>query len=129
MSDHDKPEVGSIGWIDLTIPNAEEIRDFYHQVAGLRSEPVDMGGYSDFTMCSPASGEPRAGVCHARGVNADLPPQWLIYVIVEDLDRSVARCRELGGTVVAAPRDMGGEGRYCVIEDPAGAVAALFEPR
>ena len=23
-----KPEIGSISWIDLTIPNAEEIRDF-----------------------------------------------------------------------------------------------------
>jgi hypothetical protein len=30
--------------------------------------------------------------------------------------------------VLAAPRNFGGQGRYCVIRDPAGAVAALFEP-
>jgi predicted enzyme related to lactoylglutathione lyase len=40
----------------------------------------------------------------------------------------VRRCVELGGTVLAPPRNFGGQGRYCVIRDPAGAAAALFEP-
>jgi hypothetical protein len=69
-----------------------------------------------------------AGVCHARGPNADLPAKWLIYIIVEDLDRSVARCLELGGRLIAGPRSMGTQGRYCVILDPAGAAAALYQP-
>jgi predicted enzyme related to lactoylglutathione lyase len=33
----------------------------------------------------------------------------------------------LGGRIVAGPKAFGGQGRYCVIEDPAGAVAALFQ--
>jgi hypothetical protein len=44
------------------------------------------------------------------------------------VDSSAARCVELGGTVLAGPRGMGSYGRYCVIRDPAGAVAALFAP-
>jgi predicted enzyme related to lactoylglutathione lyase len=40
-----KPEIGSIGWVDLTISNAEEVRDFYAQVVGWRPAPLDMGGY------------------------------------------------------------------------------------
>lgn len=121
------PELGSIAWVDLTVPDAEAMRDFYSQVVGWRAEAVDMGGYSDFNMLAPGNGKPVAGICHARGVNADLPPQWLLYIAVEDLDEAMARCRELGGKVVAGPKGMAGQGRYCVIQDPAGAVAALYE--
>lgn len=38
-----------------------------------------------------------------------------------------AKCVELGGAVIARPRAMGSQGRYCVVRDPAGAVAAFFE--
>lgn len=126
MSDADKPEVGSIGWLDLTVDAAEKVRDFYQEVVGWRSEPVDMGGYSDFTMTSPGSGQAVGGVCHARGTNASLPPQWLIYIVVEDLDHSMQRCLARGGEILVAPRGMAGS-RYCVIRDPAGAAAALYQ--
>ena len=89
---------------------------------------MDQGDYSDFNMIAPASGEPRAGVCHARGGNADLPACWMIYVIVADLDASIASCERLGGSVVAGPKEAGSMGRYCVIRDPGGAHCALFQP-
>lgn len=127
MSNPDRPEVGTISWTDLTVENAETVRDFYSRVVGWTSEPVDMGGYSDFTMNLPASGNTAAGICHRRGSSADLPAQWLIYITVEDVDKSIAACIELGGKVIAGPKTMAGYGRYCVIRDPAGAVAALFE--
>lgn len=120
-----KPPIGSIGWIDLTVPNADEVRDFYAQVTGWKPEPLDMGGYSDYVMNAP-DGEGKAGVCHARGGNASMPPQWIIYIVVEDLDASLARCAEMGGKVIVPVRSMG-EARYCVIQDPAGAVAALYQ--
>ena len=123
-----KPEVGSIGWIDLTIENAEEIRDFYTTVVGWKAGEVGMGDYSDFTMNTPDTGAATAGVCHARGTNVGLPQQWLLYIVVADLDRSLAACGERGGSIVREARDMGSHGRYAVIRDPAGAVCALFEP-
>jgi predicted enzyme related to lactoylglutathione lyase len=128
MSGDGKPEIGSIGWIDLTVEKAEEVRAFYGAVVGWETEAVDMGGYSDFNMKGPESGKPMAGVCHARGGNAGLPAQWMIYITVADADVAAARCLELGGKVVAGPKDMAGYGRYCVVEDPAGAVSALFAP-
>ena len=122
-------DVGSITWTDLTVENAEEVRSFYSEVVGWEPDPVDMGGYSDFTMNTPDAGKAIAGICHARGSNAELPAQWLVYITVEDVDASAKRCVELGGKVIAGPKNMGGHGRYCVIEDPAGAVAALFSPQ
>jgi len=51
-----------------------------------------MGGYSDYLLLPPGSDEPIAGVCHARGSNADIPPQWLIYIAVQDVEVSAAEC-------------------------------------
>jgi predicted enzyme related to lactoylglutathione lyase len=128
MSEEARPQPGMIVWTDLTVTNAEELRDFYSEVVGWEASPVDMGDYSDFSMNAPDSGTPISGVCHARGPNENLPPQWLIYVTVRSLDTSIAKCNERGGEIIAGPKSMGSHGRYCVIRDPAGAVMALIQP-
>ncbi|MEE4270677.1 MAG: VOC family protein [Thermoanaerobaculales bacterium] len=124
----EKPEIGSMVWIDLTVPEADGVRDFYARVVGWQPVEVDMGGYSDYSMNAPESGTTITGVCHARGVNEAMPPAWMPYFVVADLDESVASCTELGGEVVVAPRELG-EGRFCVVRDPAGAVAALYQTK
>jgi len=123
MSD-DQP-TGTIVWKDLTVENADVIRDFYGEVVGWKHEAVDMGGYDDYNMLPPGGGEAVAGVCHARDANDNLPAQWLLYVNVEDIDSSIRRAVELGGHLIDGPRKMG-KNRFCVIRDPAGAVMALI---
>lgn len=123
------PAVGTISWSDLTVPDADRVRDFYVGVVGWKASELDMGGYSDYCMNLPSNGTTVAGVCWQRGVNLGLPPVWLMYITVANLDDSVRRCTELGGRILRPPTDMGDHGRYSVIQDPAGAVAALFEPR
>jgi len=68
---------------------------------------------------------PVAGVCHARGENAGMPAQWLIYIVVENLDEALARCEAAGGTTLHK-RSMG-SGGMAVIRDPAGAVCGLYQ--
>ena len=126
MADNETPSTGSITWRDLTVQNASELRDFYSQVVGWEAMPLSMGDYDDYCMKSPDSGETVAGICHARGGNLNLPPQWLVYITVANLDESIERTVKLGGEVVDGPRSVGAD-RMCVIRDPAGAVAALFE--
>lgn len=125
---NDSNPIGSISWTDLTVPNAEEIKRFYQAVVGWQTSTLDMGGYKDFCMNEPGSGKTVAGICHAQGENADLPAQWLVYLTVADLNASVDRCVKMGGRLLSGPREMGGQGRVAVIKDPAGAVAALFQP-
>ena len=120
MSDK-KPVAGSITWRDLTIVDAPRLRDFYQAVAGWKSEEFD----GDFNMLIPSTGEVVAGICHARGVNANIPPQWLVYINVPDVAVAAQKCVELGGRIVTGPRKMGG-GDFAVIQDPAGAVCALY---
>jgi predicted enzyme related to lactoylglutathione lyase len=128
MSDSRHFNVGSITWTDLTVQNAEEVRDFYSKIIGWKFEEINMGKYNDFNMNKPHTGEAVAGICHARGANANLTAHWLIYIKVKDVDQSVKDCVKLGGKILTEPKKMGNMGRYCVIEDPVGAVAALYSP-
>ena len=124
MSKEKKFDIGTVVWRDLTVKDAEGIKDFYCQVVGWEAEPHDMEDYHDFDIIS-SEGETVAGICHARDTNANLPPQWLIYIVVEDVHKSARRCVELGGKIIDGPRIMG-RSQFCVIQDPAGAVAALI---
>lgn len=121
-------EVGKIGWFDLTVPNATEVRDFYKAVVGWTSSDVAMGGYNDYCMHPSPTSDPVAGICHAAGANTGLPPVWLMYITVENADESANVCIANGGEVLVGPKDMGNMGRFCVIRDPAGAIAALYQP-
>lgn len=125
MSESDRHEIGSIIWTDLSVPNAEEVKDFYREVVGWEANDYPMGDHNDFTIHTPASGKTVAGICHTRD-NTNLPSQWLVYIIVADLDRSVTRCVELGGQLISGPNQLGHD-RWSVIQDPAGAVIALYE--
>lgn len=118
--------IGTVAWLDLTVGDATTVRDFYQAVVGWGSVDIDMGGYPDFLMTSPGAAEGVAGVCHARGPNASLPPQWLAYIVVADVEASIAACTRLGGRVIMAPKGAGEGARMCVVQDPAGAVLALI---
>lgn len=119
--------VGAIVSADVTVSNAEEVRDFYQKVLGWQVEELQMsdenGEYADYVM-KDANGTWAAGVCHKRGMNVDLPKQWIVYVNVADVQQSVNACKESGGKVL---KEMSHEGKlvYALIEDPAGCVLAV----
>lgn len=125
MSEKQKP--GTIGWHDMTVDDADGVRDFYKAVVGWESQGLDMdgGSYQDYVMTAP-DGTPAGGVCHHKGTNADIPKAvWLMYIIVEDLNASAEKCVELGGKILKDARS--GAHKYCIIQDPAGAICALYQ--
>ncbi|MDZ4744857.1 MAG: VOC family protein [bacterium] len=138
------PQIGEILWHDLTVEHASDVKDFYKEVVGWTVSEVPMKGYVDYGMhgmnrastiqnasaadvegASSGTGDMVAGVCHARGSNANIPPQWLMYVRVADVDVSVKKAVENGGEVIDGPRPYG-DARFAVVKDPAGAVLALY---
>jgi predicted enzyme related to lactoylglutathione lyase len=58
-----------------------------------------------------------------------VPPNWMLYIRVENADASAARAAELGGKVLAPPFDVMDVGRMAVIQDPTGAVFAAWQPK
>ncbi|MEM1094077.1 MAG: VOC family protein [Bacteroidota bacterium] len=121
-------QVGYIAWLDLTVTNASATRDFYRQVVGWSVQDVEMddGGafYVDYNMIG-GDGHPVAGICHARGVNRDLPSTWMMYLPVNNLNESTRRVREEGGAVIKTIHGADGELTHAIVEDPVGAYLAL----
>lgn len=96
-------KVGQVGWIDLTVDKAEELRDFYASVIGWTPSPVDMDGYFDYSMKDP-HGDDVAGVCHPNKWSVpETLGRWIPYFVVADMDASLAKCADLGGKVLTAP--------------------------
>ena len=143
-------KVGDMVWMDLSVPNAEQVKGFYQKVIGWQSEAVVMSDndekYNDFTMTSakvegelapeessqdfvtesPVTENFVTGICHARGSNANMPSAWLPYFLVADIDVAVATVKSAGGDLVTEIKSMG-DNRYVVIKDPAGAMCGLFQ--
>jgi len=121
--------VGRIGWLDLTVPDADTTRDFYRAVVGWVVRPVEMDDagdrYADYEMLRD-DGTAAAGVCHARGMNAEIPPVWTLYLNVGDLAESLRRVEAEGGTIVRATKGSDGEYQWAAIQDPVGVYLALM---
>jgi predicted enzyme related to lactoylglutathione lyase len=106
--------------VDLTVEAAGLARDFWQAVAGFDEAPgSDKGGYEDYTLTN--DGHAVAGVCHARGGNAGLPPVWLVYFAVESLEEALSEVEARGGAVLQKRKNL------AVVRDPTGAIAALIE--
>lgn len=120
--------VGRIAWLDLTVPDAGATRDFYREVIGwtVQDIPMEDGGerYADYAMLG-GDGKAAAGICHARGANADLPPVWLLYLTVGDIAESLRRVEAEGGKVIKKVKDRDGAYVYVAIQDPVGVYVGL----
>ena len=121
--------VGRIYWLDLTVPDASAAQDFYRQVVGWSVKDVEMKDgderYADYNLLRQ-DGKPAAGVCHARGVNVDLPCVWMLYLPVGDLAESLRRVQAEGGKVIKTMQGEEGQYVYAAVQDPVGAYLALM---
>lgn len=118
--------IGYVGWMDLTVDDATSIRDFYASVVGFTHTSIAMGDYDDYCMNSPADGETVVGICHRKAMNANIPPMWLVYFNVANLQQSLDNVLSQGGKILSGPNAYG-DSSYAIIQDPAGACCTLFQ--
>jgi len=114
---------GTFCFPELNTRDVEAAKRFYSTLLGWTAfdVPSAAGSYS----LARVSGHDVAGIhLSSRG-----EPAWLCYVAVDSADRMAARAVELGGVVRVAPFDVHGVGRMAMIEDPARAGLALWEPK
>jgi len=51
---------------------------------------------------------------------------WIHYLHVPRVDPVVERARSLGAIIHVPPADLSGMGRFAIVEDPTGALFALY---
>ncbi|MFF1877599.1 VOC family protein [Leifsonia sp. NPDC058230] len=118
-----REEPGAVDWLELVEAGCENSFDFYENVLGVGTSQMPMGDgvYSLFDV-----GE--TSVAGAIEPAADIPPHWLVYLNVADLDAAVVRLTELGGAVRGERASAPGVGRWVSVVDPFGGAFALLEP-
>jgi predicted enzyme related to lactoylglutathione lyase len=62
-------------------------------------------------------------------VTQGIPPHWLSYISVTNADESLEKAKAEGATVMNGPFDVSTAGRMAVINDPTGAVFAIWQPK
>lgn len=105
---------GTPTWLDLRVPGVAAAQDYYGTVFGWSFEESELG-----TMCL-LKGVPVAGMREGTG-------GWTVHLATADCDATAEAVAAAGGTVVAAPHDVGDLGRAALATDPAGAVFGLWQ--
>jgi len=113
---------GSWVWAELWIDDVDAAAKFYSKVIGYRQSEVERNDqkYHVFEF----GDELRAGLVKIPAELENVEPAWAPYIAVEDLTKTTARVRELGGRVIFATDHNPVRGAVALILDPTG--AALF---
>jgi len=111
-------------WCELWSSNAEEVLPFYEEVFGFEVETMDMpmGAYHVLKNADGGQG----GIMTSP--MKDVPPMWLPYVKLDDVDAAVERAKKMGGGVKSEAATMEGIGRIAIVADRSGAVLGLIKP-
>ena len=118
---------GTFVWDELLTSDVDGAKSFYTEVIGWTTRDMDMGEAGTYTIFQRA-GEVDVAGCMARPEGMQGPPHWLPYIATDDVDATVAKAKELGGTAVMEGEDIPNVGRIAVLQDPVGAVFGLFRP-
>ncbi len=114
---------GTPCWVDLSVPDLAAAKEFYGAVFGwsfFDSGP-EYGNYQIAQVDGRAAAA--IGPLHSK----DQPTVWTVYVASEDADGTAKLIGENGGTVLAEPFDIPGNGRMCIVQDPQGAVFGVWQ--
>jgi uncharacterized protein len=118
---------GTFCWADLGTPDAAAATRFYTALFGWTAEDRPMGPDASYTMLH-ADGRSVAALYQQEAAQHG-PPHWLSYISVASASDAAARAKALDGTLLMEPFDVLDVGRMAMVQDPTGAVVALWEPR
>jgi predicted enzyme related to lactoylglutathione lyase len=112
-------------WADLNTPDPARAKQFYSALLGwkISAGEHDKSGYEHIQNGDTMIG----GIPPLRPESAHIPPHWLVYFQVADVDATTGKAKELGATMHLEPMSMEGVGRFAVIGDPQGAAFAIFK--
>jgi len=119
------PAIGTFCWNEVMTTDVEKAKAFYTQLFGWTSRDVDMGPGGTYTIWM-ADGKDVGGCMKLTPEMAGVPPHWMAYVAVKDVDATAAQVEKLGGSLIMPPTDIPNIGRFAILKDPAGAVVSFI---
>lgn len=116
---------GAFSWFELMTSDPEAAKVFYGSLFGWTTEAMEMEGGMTYNVINVDGGD-AGGIMKMPPGAAGMPSMWGIYISVSDVDATAKSSVELGGQVLVPPRDIPEVGRFCVIQDPQGALISAI---
>jgi predicted enzyme related to lactoylglutathione lyase len=131
MTDVTSHEPGTPSWADLGTTDGKAAKEFYSNLFGWEAEDSptdDQGGiYTIFKVDGK-----RVAALYEQGQEMrerEVPPMWLTYVTVANADEAAQAAEKAGGKVHAQPFDVLESGRMALLQDPTGAMIAIWQAK
>jgi predicted enzyme related to lactoylglutathione lyase len=122
-------EPGSLCWNEVHTRDIDTDKAFYGSVFGWEPGRPQFAGAPETYTVWELDGKGVGGMMQmVEGMfPPGTPPHWSVCFAVADVDATVAKAREHGGTVAAEPMDMP-IGRFAAIIDTQGAWFTIMQP-
>jgi predicted enzyme related to lactoylglutathione lyase len=114
-------EPGALVWNELNTPDPEAAIPFYSGLFGWKIEPFE--GSPEPYLSIKNGDSNNGGIRELK--QPGVPPHWLVYFGVEDVDQALAKVEQLGGSKIAGPIDIQ-IAKIAVVNDPQGAMFAIY---
>jgi uncharacterized protein len=112
---------GALSWNELATPDLDASAAFYRELFDWKVEPME-GMEMPYMVITTAAGTSNGGMRPAAETE---PTYWLVYLGSDDIDTTMGKATELGGTGLLGPMDIG-VGKIGVVQDPQGAVFGVY---
>jgi predicted enzyme related to lactoylglutathione lyase len=121
---------GTFCWCEVGVGNVAAAKQFYGGLFGWNVCDVPAGEGATYGMIQLGGRDVGGMYALTREMTGQgVPPHWLAYVKVRNVEETAAKVEGLGGRVVMGPCDVMTAGRMAVIQDPTGGAFALWEAR
>lgn len=120
---------GTFCWVELGTTDGDAAKKFYTQLFEWDFTDNPVGPSGVYTILKQ-NGKDVAALYQMplEMTSNGVPPHWMSYISVADADESAAKAKSLGATLMKEPFDVYTMGRMAVIQDPTGAMFALWQP-
>jgi predicted enzyme related to lactoylglutathione lyase len=121
---------GSFCWFELATTDQSAAKKFYQSLFGWGVNDTPMGPDEIYTIFTVDGRDCAAGYTMRKEQRSmGIPPNWLLYIAVANVDLSASKAATAGGTLLMAPFDVMDAGRMAVVQDPTGATFALWQAK
>ncbi len=118
---------GTLGWVDVAVPDTSIGEAFYSGLFGWKAQATEDENmpYTMFTK----NGKKVAGMgpLSPEQMAAGQPPMWTPYIIVDDLEATFNKAKELDAVVLLEPMQIFDAGSMFFVMDPVGAAIGFWQ--
>jgi predicted enzyme related to lactoylglutathione lyase len=118
---------GTFCWVELASSDAVAAKKFYSSLFDWDIADQQVSPDMVYTIFQIDGKDVAAAYQMNEKEKSQSPPYWLSYISTTKVEDSMEKARSLGGNILGGPIDVMDAGRLAVIQDPTGAVFAVWQ--